>query len=420
MASPILGCATEYRVEIYLLERTDNTGTPLPAARMRFIGILEGITQVRWGRRLRDFSEAEILLDFNQASPECCRMFDIIANSVRVAQLRIWRDDIQVWEGEVMQAIEVTGSTVKTINARDMIQRIDDTVNPMDPKDSVDHPNPPGRLGIWYEEVPVTEVAYDIAWRNLTDTRYVDPIDDTLILDQMVVEEVIDPDDVINFRIGQKIATVGELWRMLGQSYGLDFTCINRSIRLQRRRTTQDQTYARLTTEHIIGEAEARSNGNEAATYGWATTQAENEKEASDFDTDPAKYPDWPGLQSQFGVRGTRYGRIDYLNRVQDNNADQDDVDSSARRAAWGRNPPPSEILLPTSAQFSPSTPLTMPELVPGIRIDFFAEEGLCRPIRQGMRLLAVEVTWSPSGSNIAAGEQVAVELSTLSDVTGT
>lgn len=398
--SPLLGCAGEYRVEVYLLQRVDNLDEPLPEAQMRFIGVLEGITGITWERRLRDFSQADITLDFTTASPECCRMFQIIADSVRVAQIRIWRDDVQVWEGEVMQASEVTGSTMKTIVARDMMQRLDDTVN---------------NFTLNYVDTPVTEIAYDIIERNLTNPTFSDPLDDTLILSQIVVEEVTDPDDVINYRPGAKIATVGELMRTLGQSYGLDFTTINRSIRLQRRRTTQDQTYARLTTEHLIGEAEARSNGLAAATRGWATTQAENDTQPKSGETDP----NWPGITQNFGITGTRYGRIDVLNRVQDNNADAGDVLSSAKRAVWGRNPPPSEILLPTTAQLSPSAPLTMPELVPGMRIDFFAEEGLCRPIRQGMRLLAVEVTWSPAGANTNEGEEVAVELSTLSDVTG-
>jgi hypothetical protein len=398
--SPLLGCASQYRVEVYLLQRVDNNDDPLPEPQMRFIGVLEGITQIVWTRRLRDFSEAEIDLDFNQASPECCRMFDILANSVRVAQIRIWRDDVQVWEGEVMQTIETTGTTVKTINARDMVQRLDDTVN---------------HFTLNYVDTSVTEIAFDIIERNLLDPLYLDPLDDTLILDQIVVETVTDPDDVISYRPGAKIATVGELLRTLGQSYGLDFTTINRSIRLQRRRTTQDQTYARLNTQHLIGEADARSNGNEAATRGWATTQLEDATQPKSGEVDP----NWPGITQNFGVTGSRYGRIDILNRVQDNNADAGDVLSSAKRAVWGRNPPPSEILLPTTAQLAPSAPLTMPELVPGMRIDFFAEDGLCRPIRQGMRLLGVEVTWTPSGANTNEGEEVAVELSTLSDVTG-
>ena len=398
--SPLLGCASQYRVEVYLLQRVDDNDDPLPEPQMRFIGVLEGITQIVWTRRLRDFSAAEIDLDFTQASPECCRMFEILANSVRVAQLRIWRDDVQVWEGEVMQTIETTGTTVKTVNARDMVQRLDDTVN---------------HFTLNYVDTSVTEIAYDIIERNLTDPLYLDPLDDTLILDQIVVETVTDPDDVISYRPGAKIATVGELLRILGQSYGLDFTTINRSIRLQRRRTTQDQTYARLNTQHLIGEADARSNGNEAATRGWSTTQLEDATQPKSGEVDP----NWPGITQNFGVTGSRYGRIDMLNRVQDNNADAGDVLSSAKRVAWGRNPPPSEILLPTTAQLSPSAPLTMPELVPGMRIDFFAEDGLCRPIRQGMRLLGVEVTWTPSGANTNEGEEVAVELSTLSDVTG-
>lgn len=398
--SPLLGCASQYRVEVYLLQRVDDNDDPLPEPQMRFIGVLEGITQIVWTRRLRDFSAAEIDLDFTQASPECCRMFEILANSVRVAQLRIWRDDVQVWEGEVMQTIETTGTTVKTVNARDMVQRLDDTVN---------------HFTLNYVDTSVTEIAYDIIERNLTDPLYLDPLDDTLILDQIVVETVTDPDDVISYRPGAKIATVGELLRILGQSYGLDFTTIKRSIRLQRRRTTQDQTYARLNTQHLIGEADARSNGNEAATRGWSTTQLEDATQPKSGEVDP----NWPGITQNFGVTGSRYGRIDMLNRVQDNNADAGDVLSSAKRVAWGRNPPPSEILLPTTAQLSPSAPLTMPELVPGMRIDFFAEDGLCRPIRQGMRLLGVEVTWTPSGANTNEGEEVAVELSTLSDVTG-
>lgn len=413
MASPILGCATQYRVEVYLLQRVDNTGQPLPVPQMRYVGVLEGITNLTWGRRLRDYSESEILLDFNDASPECCRMFQIIADSTRVAQLRIWRDDVQVWEGEVMQAIEGTGTTIKTIKARDVVQRLDDTVNPPDLPGG-----PMGTTGLYYPRMPVTEIAYDIIERNLTDTRYVDPVDDSLILSHTVVEEILDPDDIVSYNAGAKVGTVGDILRDLGQSYGLDFTVINRSLRLQRRRTTRDQTFARLTTQDLIGDAEARANGNAAATRGWATTQAEFEKEPSDFDTNPEDYPDWPGITATTGVTGTRYGRIDILNRIMDNKADEDDVISSSRRAAWGRNPPPSEILLPREAQLAPGAPLTMPELVPGMRIDFFAEDGLCRPIRQGMRLLAVEVTWTPSGANQAAGEKVAVELSTLSDVT--
>lgn len=398
--SPLLGCASQYRVEVYLLQRVDDNDNPLPVPEMRFVGVLEAITSIVWTRRLRDVSEANIDIDLNNANPDCCRMFQIIADSVRVAQLRIWRDDVQVWEGEVMQASEITGSTVKTIVARDAIQRLDDTVNNFD---------------LEYLTEPVTEIAFDIIERNLTNPLYSDPLDDTLILSQIVVEAVTDPDDTISYRPGAKVATVGELLRILGQSYGLDFTTINRSIRLQRRRTTQDQTFARLTTEHLVGEAEARSNGLAAATRGWATTQREDDTEPRGTATN--EY--WPGITANFGTTGTRYGRIDILNRVQDFNADADDVLSSAKRAAWGRNPPPSEILLPTQAQLSPSAPLTMPELIPGMRIDFFAEDQLCRPIRQGMRLLGVEVTWTPAGANTENGEQVAVELSTLSDVTG-
>lgn len=406
--NPLLGCAEQYTVEVYLCQRVDANENPLPRAQMFYLGNLEAITSIQWGRRLRDVSEAEIFMNFAQASNECCTMLREISEAVRVAQFRIFRDEQQVWEGELMQPIETVGSTVKRIVARDIFQRVDDTINDIPETDPALGP------GIKYEETPVTEIAYDILYRNLTDTRYVDPIDDSLILDQVVVEAITDPDDVVNFKPGLVTAYVGEILRDLGQSYGLDFTVVNRSLRFQRRRTTRDQTYARLTTDHLLGDTEVRVNGLEAATRGWATTQLDGESEP----TDPALNPEWPGKTESYGVTGSRYGRLDYLNRLQDRKASDSDVRSSAKRAAWGRNPPPTEILLPPQGRLSASTPLTMDELIPGMRIDFFAEDQLCRPIRQGMRLLAVDVEWNPGNAMFDQAEIISVELSTLSDVT--
>lgn len=395
MRSPLLGCASQYTVEIHTIRRLDDGGNPLPVAQMYFVGILEGVTRIRWGRILRDVSTAEITVDYINATPECCRLFAQV--EARVSQVRIWRDQQLVWEGEVMQRIETTGSTQKSLVCRDVFQRLYDCANAQ---------------YLWFEDVPVTEIAAQIVEDNLLDEAFDDPVDSSLILPGLVVEDIVDPDDEISYRRGAVVDTVGELLRDLGQSYGLDFTVINRSLRLQRRRTEQDQTYARLTTEHLLGSTDVRVNGNEAGTMGWATTQMEGSSEPSEPD------PDWPGITETAGDVGTRYGRIDVLRRVQDNNASEANVRRAAQQAIWNRNPPPTQVIVPTSATLSPSTPLTMRELIPGLRVDFYAIEGLCVPIRQGMRILTIDVEWTASRSEYESSENVAIGLSTLSDVT--
>src|SRR5690606_10604225 len=144
---------------------------------------------------------------------------------------------------------------------------------------------------------------------------------------------------------------------------------INRSLRLVRRVTTQDQTFARLTTEHLDGRADVVVNGLEAGTRGWATTQRSGDSEGDEG---------WPGITETFGDTGSRYGRIDVVRHMEDFNADSADVARAARNAIWNRNPPPTEVRMPSDATLTASAPLGMDDLIPGIRIDMFVIEGLC------------------------------------------
>jgi hypothetical protein len=382
----LLGCANQYTVEIHTIKRVDEFGEPLAAPEMFYVGALDGIVRLRWGRVLRDFSECEIDLDFTSASPECCALFAKV--EVRVSQIKVWRDRVQVWEGEVMQRIETVGSRVKTITARDILQRLDEVAN--------SH-----RL-FTEERQPITQIAYDMIAVNVLDPAFDEPVDSSIIMPQIVV---VPTEELTHYRRGVVVDSVGAILRQMAQSYALDFTVINRSLRLVRRVTTRDQTFARLTTEHFEGAVDVVHNGLEAGVRGWATTQREGDGEGDEG---------WPGITETFGVTGSRYGRIDVIRRMEDPNADEGDAARAARNAIWNRNPPPTVIRMPSSARLTASAPLAMADLVPGVRIDVFAIEGLCVPIRQGMRLVTVEVEWTERGD-----ERVSIGLSTLSDVTG-
>jgi hypothetical protein len=392
----LLGCADQYTVEIHAIKRVDQNDEPLPAAEIFYVGSIDGVSRIRWGRVLRDFSEATIDIDFVDASPGCCRLWNRI--EARVSQIRIFRDNVQVWEGEVIQPIETFGSPIKQLICRDILHRLDEVVNAH-------------RL-FTEEPMPITQIAFDMIEANLMDAAFDDPVDSSIIMPQIVV---IESEEVTNYRRGAVVDTLGSILRQMAQSYALDFTVINRSLRLQRRITTRDQTQARITTEHFDGDVDVLVNGLEAGVRGWATTQRDGDSEGDD---------DWPGITETYlpdvneepdsRLSVYRYGRIDVLRHMEDSNATQADVKRSAKNAVWNRNPPPTEVRMPGSAKLTASAPLSMEDLIPGIRLDVFIIEGLCSPVRQGMRLVTLEVEWEENGT-----ETVSVGLSTLSDVTG-
>lgn len=392
----LLGCADQYTVELHTMARVNENDQPLDEAGMVYRGVIDGVTRIVWGRVLRDFSEATIDVNMVDASPECCRLFGKI--EARVSQIRIWRDNILVWEGEVMQPIETTGSPIKQIVCRDILSRLDELMNTQ---------------RLWTDEpIPITQIAYDLIADNVLDPAFDTPVDSSLIMPGLVM---VESEEVTHYRRGAVADSVGAILRQMAQSYALDFTTINRSIRLQRRVTSRDQTIARLTTDHFSAQVDVLVNGLEAGVRGWATTQRPGDSEGDE---------DWPGITESYLPSPDeepdsllslyRYGRIDVIRHMEDSNANEADVRRAARNAVWNRNPPPTVIRMPGSSQLLPSAPLSMEQLIPGIRIDVYIIEGLCIPVRQGMRLVTLEVEWQASGS-----ETISVGLSTLSDVTG-
>lgn len=384
----LLGCARQYTVELHALKRTDGD-QPADISQMFYIGAFDNVGKITWSRILRDFSECEIELDFINASPECCRLFNQV--EVCVSQIKIWRDEVQVWEGEVTQREEEFGNPTKVIRCRDVVGLLDNVVNTH-------------RL-YTEEKRPIVDIAYDMIEINLNDPAFNAPLDPDLVLPGIVVVET---DEAINFRRGAVVDTVGNLLRAMAQSYGLDFWTINRSLFLKERESaieTEGEPRPRLTTEHFDGAVSVVANGLEAGTMGFATTQKEGDSEGDE---------DWPGITESYGVIGTRYGRKDVLRHVDDQNADEADVRRAARNAISGRNPPPTEVRMPSEAKLMPTTPMSIDMLIPGSRVDVYIVEGMCVPIRQPMRITSVEVVWTNDGS-----EDIAIGTSTWSDVTG-
>lgn len=355
---------------------------------MFYMGSFDTVGLISWSRILRDYSESEIELDFVNASSQCCRLFSQV--EVSVSQIKIWRDEVQVWEGEVTQREEEFGNPIKTLRCRDIIYLLDNAANT--------------QLLYTEEKQSIVDIAYNMLEANYNDPEFNDPLDPDLILPGIVL---LPEEGAINFRRGAVVDSLGNLLRSMAQSYGLDFWAINRSLFLSERLSsaeTEGEPRPRLTTEHFDGSVTIVANGLETATLGFATTQREGDSQGDE---------NWPGITEVYGEIGTRYGRKDVIRHLDDPNADEADVSRAARNAVRGRNPPPTEVRMPSRARLMPTTPIQIEQLVPGSRIDVYITEGMCVPIRQPMRITAVEVEWRSGGEEI-----ISIGTSTWSDVT--
>lgn len=377
-----LGCPDTYTVDLLGMDRRPS-GT-----RMFLLGTLDDLVRIEWSRVLRDFSEATVTVRISGASDSCCAL--ILYAWRYSTQIRIHRHmggAARVWEGEVVQVISTAGSDEIQIICRDIVYRLDRCVNTHNLNYTT------------AEDIAV--IARDIIVDNLTDSHQ-NPDDDSIIIPGITI---IPGPRNYKYRPGALVDYVGNILRRLAQAYGLDFTCVNRTLYLWRRQTGRDQTAARLTSSDISEEMEIVFNLLEAVSYGFATTQQEDSDK-----TDPG----WPGKTRGTGTIGGPWGRLDRLTRVNDPDADLDDLLRAAQNLIWNGLPPPIQLRMPGTARLNTTAPIDVATLIPGVRVDVFVEAP-CMAVRQGMRITNLFVEWTPGG-----GEQVSAGFSGLSDVTAT
>lgn len=375
-----LGCPETYTVDLLgMNRRTEGT-------EMFLLGTLDDLVRVEWSRVLRDVSEATITVRISSQSNACC---DLLYNAWRYStQIRIHRHlngAIRVWEGEVVQVISTSGSDEVQVICRDIVYRLDRAVNTHNLN--------------YTTAMDIADIAYDIVDRNFYDIHQ-DPHDDSMVARGMTV---IPGPANYKYRPGPLVDYVGNILRRLAQSYGLDFTVVNRTLYLWRRQTGRDQTVARLTSEDISEDMEIVFNLLEAVSYGFATTQQEDSDK-----TDPG----WPGKTRGTGLVGGPWGRLDRLTRVNDPDADLDDLLRAAENLIWNGLPPPIQLRMPGTAKLNATAPIDVPTLIPGVRVDVFVDAP-CMSVRQGMRITNLLVEWTPGD-----GETVSAGFSGLSDVT--
>ncbi|WP_434593235.1 hypothetical protein [Streptomyces sp. A5-4] len=374
----VLGCAQEYRAVIHWRGGSLPFNSPTVSA----------LTSVTWNRTVNDTSEAVITIAKGMAGADCCEQLGQVEPFAH--ELSIYRDSELVWQGPVLRVTE--SRTRFTIEARDVTEWLARIVNTNLLRYLSTNPADPRHVG------PIQEIAETIIRLNLEGGLYASSPDWPRMLNYIVRD-----DDSVDARFEKDGTADNEIWivpilQILNDELvprGLEYTTVGRGLILGRPQTTADPAQARLTLDSFAGDVELVRDGTNAASLVWVTNQDDHDITGS-----------------QYGVSGVvsgYYGRLDHLIRTQAEGLSAYDLWQIARASYAGRNPVPTSLRIPEGAGLATTAPVSIRQLVPGVRIDV-AATGMCMGLSQPYRLSDVDVEWR------ASGERVGVSLVPIGD----
>ncbi|MEW2066630.1 hypothetical protein [Streptomyces sp. NPDC007346] len=363
----VLGCPQEYRAVIHWRGGARPFTSPGVSA----------LTSVKWNRTLNDTGEAEISIAKGAAGARCCGLLGQVEPYAH--ELSLYRDTELVWQGPVTRVRENRDRFL--IEARDMTEWLARTTNALVLRFVA--ATGATRRG------PVQEIAETIIRLNMETGLLASEPDWAKMLNYIVRDD--DPTEVSFEKDGTDNTSIWfvPILRIMDEELvprGLEYTTVGRALILGRPRTTADPTQARLTLDHIAGDVEIIRDGLSAATLMWITNQTD--QQISD---------------TQFGASGvitSVYGRLDTLVRTQAEGLTAYDLWQLARASFVGRHPAPTALSVPDGSTLAPSAPVTMRQLVPGVRLDV-AATGMCIGVSQPYRLSDVDVAWTESGESV-------------------
>jgi hypothetical protein len=340
-----LGCPSQYSILVASKE-----GIPL--------GELP-VSSCNWGRVLDDFSQATVVVPIGD--PACCDILNQI--NVWHHELQLFRDGAYVWSGPI---VNIAGNrTSVTIVARDLFALIEKRIIHNQICFALAcAPIPPGAPA----DLSVLATAI---------------IDDALIVDGHNYEI----EAVATGQIGERLYSPGEsAWAALQEAFrlGLDATCLGRKIVLGA--SNGGAPFGRtadLFCEDFLGDLSFEQDGLGAATR------------AITLGTGVVGTAVAPGAD----VNGEHpyYGLLEYVSNDRQELNTQPLADQAAAAIIAGAFPPPVRLVTPSGSQLSPNAPISIQELVPGVRTRILAD-CLCRDVQEDLVLLNIEVSWTSEG----------------------
>ncbi|MEU6628479.1 hypothetical protein ABZ905_09305 [Streptomyces parvus] len=370
----VLGCPQEYRAILHWRGGARPFTSPS----------VKSLTEVQWNRTLNDTSEASVVVSKGQAGAECCGLLGQAEPYAH--ELSLYRDTELVWQGPVTRTVESRGTF--TVEAKDVTEWLARTVNISALRYVSTNPADRQRRG------PVQQIAETIVQLNMETGAFASEPDWARILPYIVRQD--DPVVTSFEKDGSDdasawIVPILQIFDDELVTRGLEYTTVGRALVLGRPQTTADLAQARLTLDHIAGDVQIIRDGASGATLVWVTNQTDQEISGTQFGVS--------GVVSQI------YGRLDTLVRTTAEGLTAYDLWQLARASYNGRYPMPTSLAIPQGSSLAANAPVTMQQLVPGVRIDVSAT-GMCSSVSQPYRLSDVDVEWSDT-----AGEEVGVSL---------
>ena len=322
----------------------------------RLADLSEWVESIDWNRVMDDRSTAEVVIRKRSGCHEPLSFVDPWAT-----ELRIWRDDEMVWEGPVTEYTEQDAFVV--INASDITEwmqyrRITSTI---------DHEVLPG--------VAPTEIA-----REIIEQAYAP--DDPRVLEYV---DIRSGGDLITRKIDVEDRTTyaEQELRALAGSF-IDYTVVGRRIIVW-----PDNYYlssvGTLMQRHLVGD-------------GWSI-RSRGEDYGSRF------IMEGDAVTGIAGGVSERYGLVEQPLR-DDTILDTATATQAAQRVYDMRAArPPRWLIFSDGTQLAHDAPITMRQLVPGVRlVADISGEDIAQPFRQNMRLTRVSVGVDQDGEKVQIG----------------
>lgn len=370
---------------------------------------LVDITSVKWTRKLDNTSEAEIIL----AGQSCGQQADVIndvAAAVRRYEMVIFRGNVRVWEGPVVQV--TTTRTTAVFIAHDVKEYLDQTPLSKDwPTTTALYPMTDRISAILDYELTVPynmrigtggagTVVQVLRWELLDPPANIYPF-----IDVRPSTTLYTRSDTVAFQM-----MVGEHLDNLADG-NLNYTVVGRSLviwdsafSIGRTRTVTDADFS--------GDVTVISAGTEHASVGHVSASRPEEATAPVAGV-------VPGVGNAGGVH-PYYGVWTMINSLEQEEGQdtptQDELNSQAQRVIVGRTPVPTEIRVPDGASLTLSHDLTINDLVPGVIIPVLADLNI-RRVSQDQRLSVLTVAETPDNETIqvtliSAGDVTSVAVS--------
>lgn len=361
---------------------------------IRRIGALVDVAEVEWNRERDAISSAKVVVS-GRACAEQAPFLNSIAP--RRHEMVIYRGIERVWEGPILEASSYS-DRIEVI-ANDVLEY------PRHRPMSKDWPNLDGGGQRYMTERIRDVLTYELGTSYVADVGQAG----VPVLFTIPAWEQLDPPaNVLPYlEVRASVGAQGILTRssvaafemMVGEHLqnlaegGLDFTTIGRKILIWDSAQSIGQTRI-LTDADFYGELRVIAAGGEHASIAHISAQRDDEGGVVD---------DMSGVGSA-GAADPFYGvwtRLVSLSSEEGTDTpSQMELNSQARRQLVGRNPVPTEIIIPSGGGLRLSHDLRINELVPGTVMPVRATLNL-RPVQQDQRLDKLTVRETPAGESV-------------------